>query len=171
MRGFARRALYLPARPRVFPSLVYLMIGPSRKLPTWTERGGRRAEPGGWGRPQVGDFSFTPRLDAAASRRPRSGRETYACVLTICSHISLYCFWYAGHTFSSATLRKASTLAALTAMPLGSSSSLALARLSTDSVSWRILACASRETSSSSFCSSFESEFQMPRLITFTVGP
>src|SRR5260370_42254254 len=98
------------------------MIGPSGKHPNWAERGGRRAEPGGWGRPQVGDFSFTPpRLGAAASRRPsRSGRETYACVLTICSHISVYCFWYAGQTFSSATLRNASTLAAFTAHPLGS---------------------------------------------------
>src|SRR5262249_28630050 len=62
------------------------------------------------------------------------GAESYAWLATA-SHMAPNCFSYPGQIFSWAILRKASTLAAFTVMPLGSSSSLALAKLSTLSVS------------------------------------
>jgi hypothetical protein len=78
---------------------------------------------------------------------------------------------YGGQIFSSATLRKDATSAAFTFMPLASRISLALARLSTLSVSSRTFFCASRPTSMKSFCCSGVRLFHTSRFITSSVGP
>src|SRR5439155_25227332 len=52
----------------------------------------------------------------------------------ISSHSAPNWLLYAGQIFSCATLRNSSTLASTTVMPFGSSSFLALSKLSTDSV-------------------------------------
>src|SRR5436190_2002608 len=92
-------------------------------------------------------------------------------VLTILSHISAYCCRYGGQIFSSAILRNEATSAWFTFMPFGSRISLAFWKLSTDSVSSRIFAWASRPTSLTSFCCSGVSPRQMSRFIVRTVGP
>src|SRR5207245_6118007 len=88
----------------------------------------------------------------ASPRASEGGYSSRYLVLTVRSQSSAYSFWYCGHTFSSATLRKAATSLALTFIPFASRISLARWRLSTLSVASRTLACASRETSVNSLC-------------------
>src|SRR6185436_12794938 len=110
---------------------------------------------------------------APAPRRPAAHTAATGSqrVLTILSHISAYCCRYCGQIFSSAILRNEATSAWFTFMPLGSRISLAFWKLSTDSVSSRIFAWASRPTSKTSFCCSGVRPRQMSRFITSTVGP
>jgi len=72
---------------------------------------------------------------------------------------------------SSAIFRNDATSAAFTFMPRASRISLALAKLSTLSVSSRTFFCASRPTSITSFCCSGVRPFQASRFITSSVGP
>src|ERR1700745_4205587 len=58
-------------------------------------------------------------------------------VLTILSHMSAYCCRYGGQIFSSATLRNEATSAWFTFMPLGSRTSFAFWKLSTDQGAYR----------------------------------
>src|SRR5688572_5207649 len=92
-------------------------------------------------------------------------------VTTTRSHSSPYCCLYGGQIFSSAIFRNEATSAAFTFIPRASRISLALATLSTLSVSSRTFFCASRPTSMNSFCCSGVRLFHTFRFITSSVGP
>src|SRR2546427_464652 len=124
----------------------------------------------GAGRPD-GERSGQVPLSGRRLEPRRGAIPSRYLVLTIRSQSSAYSFWYCGHTFSSATLRKAATSLALTFIPFASRISLARWRLSTLSVASRTLACASRETSVNSLCASGTRLFQMSRFITTSDGP
>ena len=82
---------------------------------------------------------------------------------------SEYSFWYCGQTFSCAIFRKASTSAALTVIPLGSSSSFAFSTVSTVSV-WPDFLRRAREVKHQLLLGRRQA-VPDSRLITSAVGP